>query len=125
VSRETLIQNRNSANRPIRKDQILAETGRYLPPLDEKASVRWAAAYRSGIPTVLKTFWIVGDRQAQVCPDDPTSSSSAGLSLKSASNDDHWAEVPDHPVDDWKAEVANDETRLGYRAWVAARADAA
>lgn len=31
---------------------------------------------------------------------------------------DPWAEVPEFPVSDWKDEVANDETRLGYRAWV-------
>ncbi len=32
-----------------------------------------------------------------------------------------WGEHPDHPVDDWKYEVANDDTRLGYWAWVAIR----
>lgn len=31
---------------------------------------------------------------------------------------DHWQGDPDHPVDDWKVEVANDDTRLGYRDWV-------
>ncbi|WP_209044998.1 hypothetical protein [Rhizorhabdus histidinilytica] len=35
-----------------------------------------------------------------------------------------WGEHPDHPVSDWKAEVANDDTRLGYWAWIAARVDA-
>ncbi|WP_194917721.1 hypothetical protein [Novosphingobium sp. NBM11] len=34
-----------------------------------------------------------------------------------------WGEHPDHPVDGWKAEVANDNIRLGYWAWVASRAD--
>lgn len=34
---------------------------------------------------------------------------------------DPWAEHPDHPVADWQAEVANDDTRLGYWDWVAAR----
>lgn len=32
-----------------------------------------------------------------------------------------WAETPEHPVSDWRLEVANDETRLGYLAWVDAR----
>ena len=36
-----------------------------------------------------------------------------------------WAEHPDYPLIDWKAEVANDDTRLGYWAWVASRADQA
>lgn len=37
--------------------------------------------------------------------------------------DDPWGEHPDHPVTDWQAEVANNHTRLGYWAWVAARLD--
>ena len=32
-----------------------------------------------------------------------------------------WGEHPDYPVVDWQAEVANDDTRLGYWAWVIAR----
>lgn len=38
--------------------------------------------------------------------------------------DDPWGEHAHHPVEDWKAEVANDDTRLGYWHWVAARSDA-
>jgi hypothetical protein len=34
-----------------------------------------------------------------------------------------WAENPDHPLSDWKAEVADDDTRLGYADWLAARRD--
>jgi hypothetical protein len=34
---------------------------------------------------------------------------------------DHWEDDPDYPADAWKAEVANDDTRLGYRDWVDAR----
>ncbi|MFB9062232.1 MULTISPECIES: hypothetical protein [Sphingobium] len=30
-----------------------------------------------------------------------------------------WGEHPDYPVDDWKYEVVNGETRLGYWSWVA------
>ena len=30
-----------------------------------------------------------------------------------------WGEFPEHPVDDWKYEVANGDTRLGYWTWVA------
>jgi hypothetical protein len=36
---------------------------------------------------------------------------------------DHWQDNPDHPVDDWKTEVANDDTRLGYCDWIDARAE--
>ncbi|MGL1465633.1 hypothetical protein ACSTJV_23775, partial [Vibrio parahaemolyticus] len=34
----------------------------------------------------------------------------------------HWDELAEHPLVDWQAEVANGDTRLGYHAWVAARA---
>jgi hypothetical protein len=30
----------------------------------------------------------------------------------------HWENHPNYPLDDWKAEVANDDTRLGYHEWV-------
>lgn len=33
-----------------------------------------------------------------------------------------WGEHPAHPLDLWKYEVANDDTRLGYWAWVEVRA---
>jgi hypothetical protein len=36
-----------------------------------------------------------------------------------------WGEHPGHPLASWKYEVANDDTRLGYWAWVAAREDRA
>ena len=36
----------------------------------------------------------------------------------------HWANNDAHPVEDWKAEVVNDETRLGYRDWVRSRTSA-
>jgi hypothetical protein len=32
--------------------------------------------------------------------------------------DNYWAEDPDWPVQDWQAEVSNDDTRLGYWPWV-------
>ncbi|MFX9054117.1 hypothetical protein ABTN50_19390, partial [Acinetobacter baumannii] len=35
--------------------------------------------------------------------------------------DGGWSEHPDHPLTDWRTEVANDDTRLGYWPWVAAR----
>lgn len=34
---------------------------------------------------------------------------------------DPWADDWAHPVDDWKTEVANDDTRLGYLDWIDAR----
>ncbi|QIG58810.1 hypothetical protein SEA_DATBOI_146 [Gordonia phage DatBoi] len=30
----------------------------------------------------------------------------------------HWIDHPDYPIDDWRLEVWNDETRLGYSDWV-------
>ena len=35
----------------------------------------------------------------------------------------HWDENEDYPVEDWQAEVNNNETRLGYHAWVAHEQD--
>ena len=32
-----------------------------------------------------------------------------------------WDNDPDFPVTDWRYEVANDDTRLGYAEWVAAQ----
>ncbi len=29
-----------------------------------------------------------------------------------------WDNHPDHPVSNWKLEIENDETRLGYLSWV-------
>ncbi|OAN53645.1 hypothetical protein A7Q26_05575 [Sphingobium sp. TCM1] len=34
---------------------------------------------------------------------------------------DPWSDDPDHPVEDWKIEVANDDTRSGYLDWVVTR----
>ncbi|WP_169833165.1 hypothetical protein [Sphingomonas panacis] len=36
-----------------------------------------------------------------------------------------WGEHPDYRLSDWKTEVQNDDTRLGYWAWVASCADRA
>lgn len=33
----------------------------------------------------------------------------------------YWGEHPDHPLLDWRYEVANDDTRRGYWEWVEAR----
>ena len=30
----------------------------------------------------------------------------------------HWDNHPDFPVEDWKAEVSNDDTRQSYIEWV-------
>ncbi len=32
-----------------------------------------------------------------------------------------WGSHPRHPVEDWQAEVADDETRLGYWDWLEQR----
>jgi hypothetical protein len=33
----------------------------------------------------------------------------------------HWESNPAYPVEDWRYEVANDDTRLGYLDWVEAK----
>jgi predicted RNA-binding Zn-ribbon protein involved in translation (DUF1610 family) len=33
----------------------------------------------------------------------------------------HWDDRPGHPVEDWKYEVANDDTRQSYAEWCASR----
>lgn len=33
-------------------------------------------------------------------------------------NRSYWDEHPDYPIEDWKYEVANDDTRRGYWEWV-------
>lgn len=48
-----------------------------------------------------------------------------GLSKALQPAADPWSDHPHHPVSDWKTEVANDETRLGYLAWIAARQSSA
>ena len=30
----------------------------------------------------------------------------------------HWGQHPDHPAEDWRYEVGNNDTRLGYWDWV-------
>lgn len=35
----------------------------------------------------------------------------------------HWGEHPAYPPSEWVAAVVNDETRLGYWAWVEAEID--
>lgn len=32
----------------------------------------------------------------------------------------YWNEHPNHPVEDWKTEVSNGDTRLAYWEWVVA-----
>ena len=34
---------------------------------------------------------------------------------------DYWGEDPEHPLADWKYEVENNDTYLGYWEWVEAR----
>ena len=36
----------------------------------------------------------------------------------------HWEDDPEFPVEDWKYEVANGDTRLGYFEWVEHQRDA-
>ncbi|MBB3357037.1 MULTISPECIES: hypothetical protein [unclassified Novosphingobium] len=36
---------------------------------------------------------------------------------------DGWADDPAHPVEDWKTEVTNDDTRRGFRGWIEGRVE--
>jgi len=36
----------------------------------------------------------------------------------------HWDNHPDYPVEDWKYEVANADTRQGYADWLLSMAEA-
>ena len=36
----------------------------------------------------------------------------------------HWDNHPDYPVEDWKYEVENDDTRQSYREWVFSQIEA-
>jgi hypothetical protein len=36
----------------------------------------------------------------------------------------HWAQHPEYSLSDWKWAVTNEDTRLGYWAWVADNLDA-
>ncbi|QNG43557.1 hypothetical protein [Sphingobium yanoikuyae] len=42
----------------------------------------------------------------------------------SPASPDPWMDHPDHPPADWKTDVANGDTRLGYLDWALARAEA-
>lgn len=35
----------------------------------------------------------------------------------------YWEDDPEFPVEDWKFEVANGDTRLGYYEWVGQKRD--
>lgn len=37
----------------------------------------------------------------------------------------YWGEHPDYPVEDWRREVGNDDTRQGYWEWVESQLEAA
>ena len=37
----------------------------------------------------------------------------------------HWDIHPDYPVEDWKYEIANDDTRQSYKEWVESKIEAA
>lgn len=43
------------------------------------------------------------------------------LTGQPAADTDYWMDDPEYPSADWKYEVANDDTRLGYWEWVASR----
>lgn len=40
------------------------------------------------------------------------------LDAEQIDNWDHWESHPAFPVEDWKYEVENNDTRLGYKEWL-------
>ena len=40
------------------------------------------------------------------------------IKMLASHNGGYWGNHPDHPTHDWRQEVANNETRLGYWEWV-------
>ncbi|CAM5547797.1 hypothetical protein GS397_05070 [Sphingobium yanoikuyae] len=53
------------------------------------------------------------------------SETAEGLSKALQPAADPWSDHPFHPVSDWRTEVANDATRLGYLDWIAVRQSSA
>lgn len=49
----------------------------------------------------------------------------ASLTHRSEYHGGIWGEHPDHPSADWRIEVENQDTRLGYWDWVGAKAEQA
>lgn len=43
------------------------------------------------------------------------------LLVKKIKEENFWDEYPDYPLEDWKYEVANNDTRLGYWEWIEAK----
>jgi len=43
---------------------------------------------------------------------------------REAEEENHWADFEDYPLSDWKYEVANDDTRVGYWVWVKSKIQA-
>ena len=82
---------------------------------------------------------IIADALAVLDPDDPDTSEIVeqmerifrdmserclGITvLERRPNSSIWEEDPDHPVNDWQHQVANDDTRLGYWSWAAVQKD--
>ena len=52
---------------------------------------------------------VVQEQAEDATTDAPTDTDAEG---------DHWSEDPDYPLRDWRHEVADDNTRLGYWQWV-------
>lgn len=40
------------------------------------------------------------------------------ISKELGKDESHWKNDPEYTPDDWRAEVVNDDTRLGYKEWV-------
>lgn len=70
----------------------------------------------------IKALIALRDEGVEV-PGTPTVPATLLERVAGAQPRNHWDEVPGHPVEDWRREVANDDTRLGYLQWVDAQAE--
>jgi len=112
-------------------DQIKCNRcGKSIPPMPEDSdreellcdscyeSEQVKAAYENSECPDCGTAIPVNVAEGEACRD-------CGHVFYSEPPEDYWSEDPDHPVADWKYEVANDDTRQGYHEWVKQRKDEA
>lgn len=64
--------------------------------------------------TVCRWCWARGRRKST----DPEVTSASPLRPEGP---EYWEELSGHPIAEWKDEVLNDRTRLGYRQWIGKR----
>jgi hypothetical protein len=92
--------------------EVVLHGGKYRFWVDERGALR---CDRNG------TGWrdFIADKAVHALFDEVV----ARTPMKAA--DSHWDEDPQFSVGDWRYEVANDDTRLGYQEWIEHQREAA